>query len=161
VRITSIIGDVGTGKRVLENAANGIKRTHLELDSKAPVIVFNDADIQAAIEGLCAFGFYNAGQDCTATCRLYVEDKIYEQFVADYSAAVAAIKVGTQKEDGVEIGSLSSTRQLERVAGFVEHAAAEKTRRSNRWGKNTRFCWFLLCTHSHGWRISIRRDSCS
>lgn len=126
VRITSIIGDVGTGKRVLENAANGIKRTHLELDSKAPVIVFNDADIQAAIEGLCAFGFYNAGQDCTATCRLYVEDKIYEQFVADYSAAVAAIKVGTQKEDGVEIGSLRSTRQLERVAGFVEHAAAEK-----------------------------------
>lgn len=126
MRITSIIGDVGTGKRVLENAANGIKRTHLELDSKAPVIVFNDADIQAAIEGLCAFGFYNAGQDCTATCRLYVEDKIYEQFVADYSAAVAAIKVGTQKEDGVEIGSLRSTRQLERVAGFVEHAAAEK-----------------------------------
>ena len=126
VRMTSITGDIGTGKRVLENAANGIKRTHLELGGKAPVIVFNDADIPAAIEGLRAFGFYNAGQDCTAACRLYVEDKIYEKFVADYSAAVATIKVGTQKEEGVEMGSLISARQLERVAGFVERAAAEK-----------------------------------
>lgn len=126
VRMTSITGDIGTGKRVLENAANGIKRTHLELGGKAPVIVFNDADIPAAIEGLRAFGFYNAGQDCTAACRLYVEDKIYEQFVADYSAAVATIKVGTQKEEGVEMGSLISARQLERVAGFVERAKAEK-----------------------------------
>ena len=126
VRMTSITGDIGTGKRVLENAANGIKRTHLELGGKAPVIIFNDANIPAAIEALRAFGFYNAGQDCTAACRLYVEDKIYEKFVADYSAAVATIKVGTQKEEGVEMGALISARQLERVAGFVERAAAEK-----------------------------------
>ncbi len=126
VRMTSITGDIGTGKRVLENAANGIKRTHLELGGKAPVIVFNDADIPAAIEGLRAFGFYNAGQDCTAACRLYVEDKIYDKFVADYSAAVATIKVGTQKEEGVEMGPLISARQRERVAGFVERAVANK-----------------------------------
>lgn len=126
VRMTSITGDIGTGKRVLENAANGIKRTHLELGGKAPVIVFNDADIPAAIEGLRAFGFYNAGQDCTAACRLYVEDKVYEKFVADYSAAVATIKVGTQKEEGVEMGPLISLRQRERVAGFVERAVANK-----------------------------------
>ena len=126
VRMTSITGDVGTGQKIMENAANGIKRTHLELGGKAPVIIFNDADIPAAIEGLRAFGFYNAGQDCTAACRLYVEDKIYDKFVADYSAAVATIKVGTQKEDGVEMGPLISARQRERVLGFVERAAASK-----------------------------------
>lgn len=126
IRMTSITGDIGTGKRVLENAVNGVKRTHLELGGKAPVIVFNDVDIPSAIEGLRAFRFYNAGQDCTAACRLYVEDKIYEKFFADYSAAVATIKVGTQKEEGVEMGALISARQLERVAGFVERAAATK-----------------------------------
>ena len=126
VRMTSITGDIGTGKRVLENAATGIKRTHLELGGKAPVIVFNDADIPAAIEGLRAFGFYNAGQDCTAACRLYVEDKVYDRFVADYSAAVATIAVGAQKQEGVEMGPLISARQRDRVAGFVERAAANK-----------------------------------
>ena len=126
VRMISITGDVGTGSRVLENAANGIKRTHLELGGKAPVIIFNDADIPDAIENLRAFGFYNAGQDCTAACRLYVEDKVYDKFVADYSAAVATIKVGKQKEDGVEMGPLISARQRERVAGFVARASASK-----------------------------------
>jgi len=126
VRMTSITGDVGTGSRVLENSANAIKRTHLELGGKAPVIIFNDADIPDAIENLRTFGFYNAGQDCTAACRLYVEDKVYDKFVADYSAAVATIKVGTQKMDGVEMGPLISARQRERVAGFVERASASK-----------------------------------
>lgn len=126
VRMTSITGDVGTGQRVLENSANGIKRTHLELGGKAPVIIFNDADIPNAIENLRAFGFYNAGQDCTAACRLYVEDKVYEKFVADYSSVVSNIKVGKQKEDGVEMGPLISAIQRERVGGFVERAAASK-----------------------------------
>jgi len=126
VRMTSITGDVGTGSRVLENAASGIKRTHLELGGKAPVIIFNDADIPDAIQNLRAFGFYNAGQDCTAACRLYVEDKVYDKFVADYSAAVATIKTGTQKEDGVEMGPLISARQRERVAGFVDRASTSK-----------------------------------
>ena len=126
VRMTSITGDVGTGQRVLENSANGIKRTHLELGGKAPVIIFNDADIPNAIENLRAFGFYNAGQDCTAACRLYVEDKVYDKFVADYSSEVSKIKVGKQKEDSVEMGPLISARQRERVGGFVERAAASK-----------------------------------
>jgi aminobutyraldehyde dehydrogenase len=126
VRMTSITGDVGTGQRVLENAANGIKRTHLELGGKAPVIIFNDADIPSAIEGLRAFGYYNAGQDCTAACRLYVEDKIYDKFVADFSAAVATIKTGTQREEGVEMGPLISARQRDRVVGFVERASSSK-----------------------------------
>jgi aminobutyraldehyde dehydrogenase len=126
IRMTSITGDVGTGQRVMENAANGIKRTHLELGGKAPVIVCNDADIPSAIEGLRAFGYYNAGQDCTAACRLYVEDKIYDNFVADFSSAVSTIKTGLQKEEGVEMGPLISARQLERVTGFVERAAANK-----------------------------------
>ena len=90
------------------------------------MIIFNDADIPNAIENLRAFGFYNAGQDCTAACRLYVEDKVYDKFVADYSSEVSKIKVGKQKEDGVEMGPLISARQRERVGGFVERAAASK-----------------------------------
>jgi aminobutyraldehyde dehydrogenase len=67
----SITGDVATGKKVLQAAAKSVKRTHLELGGKAPVIVFDDADIDAVVNGMRAFGYYNAGQDCTAACRIY------------------------------------------------------------------------------------------
>ena len=68
-----------------------MKRTHLELGGKAPVIVFDDADLDAVVAGLRAFGYYNAGQDCTAACRIYAADGIYERLVADLSTAVAGI----------------------------------------------------------------------
>ena len=87
----SLTGDVATGKKVLEAAAKSVKRTHLELGGKAPVIVFDDADIDAVVEGLRAFGYYNAGQDCTAACRIYAGDKIYDKLVADLSSAVSTI----------------------------------------------------------------------
>jgi aminobutyraldehyde dehydrogenase len=125
VRMISLTGDVSTGQRILEGAAQGMKRTHLELGGKAPVIVFNDADVAATIEGLRSFGYYNAGQDCTAACRLYVEQDIYERFVADFSAAVATIKVGAQYDEGVEMGPLISERQRGRVASFVQRAAEQ------------------------------------
>jgi aminobutyraldehyde dehydrogenase len=124
VRMVSLTGDVATGRKVLQAAANSLKRTHLELGGKAPVIVFDDADIAEVVEAIRVFGYYNAGQDCTAACRVYAGDKVYEKFVADLSSAVSRIKVGTQDEADVEIGPLISERQRSRVASFVERAQA-------------------------------------
>jgi aminobutyraldehyde dehydrogenase len=126
VRMVSLTGDVATGQKVLQAAAKSLKRTHLELGGKAPVLVFDDADLGEVIEGIRTFGYYNAGQDCTAACRVYAGSKVYERFAADLSSAVSSIKVGTQDEEGVEIGSLISERQRKRVAGFVERAAGAK-----------------------------------
>ena len=124
VRMVSLTGDVATGEKILKAAASGIKRTHLELGGKAPVIVFDDADIDEVVSGVRTFGFYNAGQDCTAACRLYAGPKVYERLVADLSKAVSTIKVGRQQAEGVEMGPLISREQRERVAGFVERARA-------------------------------------
>jgi len=126
VRMVSLTGDVATGQKVLAAAAGNLKRTHLELGGKAPVIVFDDADLEAVVSGVRTFGFYNAGQDCTAACRIYAGSKIYERLVADLTGAVKTIKVGLQKEEGVEMGPLISAAQRSRVAGFVERAAALK-----------------------------------
>lgn len=126
VQMISITGDISTGQKIMEVAAKSVKRTHLELGGKAPVIVFDDADITAVVEGVRTFGFYNAGQDCTAACRIYAGKKIYDKLVADLSSAVTSIKVGEQKESGVEMGPLISARQRDRVADFVERAAAQK-----------------------------------
>jgi aminobutyraldehyde dehydrogenase len=122
VRMVSITGDVATGRKVLQAASGSLKRTHLELGGKAPVIVLDDADLASVVEGVRTFGYYNAGQDCTAACRIYAGPKIYENLVADLTAAVASIKVGPQDEDDVEIGPLISDRQRNRVASFVERA---------------------------------------
>ncbi|MDI1361393.1 gamma-aminobutyraldehyde dehydrogenase [Methylotenera sp.] len=126
VQMISITGDISTGQKIMEMAAKSVKRTHLELGGKAPVIVFDDADIAAVVEGVRTFGFYNAGQDCTAACRIYAGKKIYDKLVADLSSAAASIKVGEQKESGVEMGPLISARQRDRVADFVKRAAAQK-----------------------------------
>ena len=126
VQMISITGDISTGQKIMEVAAKSVKRTHLELGGKAPVIVFDDADLASVVEGVRTFGFYNAGQDCTAACRIYAGKKIYEKLVAELSSAVASIKVGEQKMDGVEMGPLISARQRERVAGFVERASTHK-----------------------------------
>jgi aminobutyraldehyde dehydrogenase len=122
----SLTGDVSTGEKVLQAAAKGTKRTHLELGGKAPVIVFDDADLQSVVGGLRTFGFYNAGQDCTAACRVYAGAQIYDKLVAELSGAVQSIKVGTQREEGVEMGPLISARQRKRVAGFVDRAASKR-----------------------------------
>ena len=126
VQMISITGDISTGQKIMDVAAKSVKRTHLELGGKAPVIVFDDADLASVVEGVRTFGFYNAGQDCTAACRIYAGKKIYDKLVAELSSAVASIKVGEQKMDGVEMGPLISARQSERVAGFVERASALK-----------------------------------
>ncbi|MFC7411373.1 MULTISPECIES: gamma-aminobutyraldehyde dehydrogenase [Hydrogenophaga] len=122
VRMVSLTGDVSTGRKILQAATGTLKRTHLELGGKAPVIVFDDADVDAVVEGVRTFGYYNAGQDCTAACRIYAGAKVYDRLVADLSAAVKTIKLGTQDEDGVEMGPLITDRQRDRVASFVERA---------------------------------------
>ena len=124
VRMVSLTGDVGTGQKILAAAAGNIKRTHLELGGKAPVIVFDDADLQAVVSGVRTFGFYNAGQDCTAACRIYAGAKVYDRLVADLTSAVKTLKVGLQIDDGVEMGPLISASQRTRVAGFVDRATA-------------------------------------
>jgi aminobutyraldehyde dehydrogenase len=126
VRMISLTGDVATGEKILGQAAGGIKRTHLELGGKAPVIVFDDADIDAVVSGVRTFGYYNAGQDCTAACRLYAGAKVYDRLVADLSSAVSTIKSGLQTAAGVEMGPLISAEQRDRVAGFVTRARRQK-----------------------------------
>jgi aminobutyraldehyde dehydrogenase len=125
VRMVSITGDVSTGQKVLSAAAGNLKRTHLELGGKAPVIVFDDADVDAVVSGVRTFAFYNAGQDCTAACRLYAGPKVFDKLVADLTSAVRTLKVGAQTDAGVEMGPLISADQRQRVAGFVERAAAQ------------------------------------
>ena len=122
VDMISLTGDVATGKKMLDAAAKTVKRTHLELGGKAPVVVFDDADVSEVVEGLRAFGFYNAGQDCTAACRIYAGRKVYDRLVADLTDAVASIQLGNADDTTNEIGPLISLRQRDRVASFVNRA---------------------------------------
>jgi aminobutyraldehyde dehydrogenase len=123
VAMISLTGDIATGKKVLLAAARTIKRTHLELGGKAPVIVFDDADIDAVVEGIKMFGYYNAGQDCTAACRIYAGKKIYDNLIADLAGAVKELKYNLADDDRNDLGPLISARQRSRVSSFVERAA--------------------------------------
>ena len=126
IDMISITGDVATGKKVLMAASKGVKRTHLELGGKAPVIVYGDADLANTVEGLKAFGYYNSGQDCTAACRVYAHASIYDNFVADLTDAAASIVYNNADDTVNEIPPLISMRQRERVASFVERASEQK-----------------------------------
>ncbi|MBY5982755.1 MULTISPECIES: gamma-aminobutyraldehyde dehydrogenase [Halomonas] len=124
VRMVSLTGSVGTGSAIVSSTADSVKRMHMELGGKAPVLIFDDADLDDAVEGIRNFAFYNAGQDCTAACRLYVQRNVYEDFVSRLKDAVGQIKVGSQDEEDVEMGPLITADHLKRVQGFVERAAA-------------------------------------
>jgi aminobutyraldehyde dehydrogenase len=126
IGMVSITGDIATGKKVLQAAAKTVKRTHLELGGKAPVIVYDDADLEAVVSGIRTFGYYNAGQDCTAACRIYAQDGIYEKLVAGLTSAVSTIKYNLADDTENEIGPLISKRQRDRVASFVERATEQK-----------------------------------
>src|SRR5665213_764624 len=126
VSMISLTGDVGTGRKVIAAAQATLKRTHLELGGKAPVIVFDDADIDEVVAGLRSFGFYNAGQDCTAACRVYASDKVFDNLVADLSSAASSLVFDNKDDTQNEMGPLISARQQERVAGFVERVQAAK-----------------------------------
>ena len=96
----------------------------MELGGKAPVIVFDDADLDAVVEGVRTFGFYNAGQDCTAACRIYAQKGIYAALVEKLGAAVASLKMGAPEDASTELGPLSSTAHLSRVCKAVDEAKA-------------------------------------
>ncbi|MEZ0277841.1 MAG: aminobutyraldehyde dehydrogenase, partial [Methylibium sp.] len=126
IAMVSLTGSIDTGKKVLQAASATIKRTHLELGGKAPVIVFDDADLGSVVAGIKAFGYYNAGQDCTAACRIYAGKKIYDNLVADLSSAAKELKYNLPDDDENELGPLISSAQKGRVQSFVERAAKQK-----------------------------------
>jgi aminobutyraldehyde dehydrogenase len=123
IDMVSLTGDVGTGRKVIAAAAASLKRTHLELGGKAPVLVFDDADLDAVMEGLKIYSFYNAGQDCTAACRVYAGAKVYDKVVAGLGEVASSLRFGLPDDSQNEMPPLISARQRARVAGFVERAA--------------------------------------
>lgn len=125
VRMVSLTGDVATGRKIMEAVAPTIKRTHFELGGKAPVIVLADADIAAAVEAIAEGGYYNAGQDCTAACRVYAHASTHDRLIAELQRAVEAIPMGDPSAPGTALGPLITARQRDRVDGFVARAAAD------------------------------------
>jgi len=118
--LVAITGSVRAGMQVAESASHGLKRVHLELGGKAPVIVFDDADIEAAVEGIAVAGYFNAGQDCTAATRVLAAPHIHDDFVAalgDYAKSSA--KVGLPDDEDALLGPVNNRNQLERVQGFL------------------------------------------
>ncbi len=125
VRMVSLTGSIATGRKLVEIASQTMKRTHMELGGKAPVIVLDDANLEEVVAGIRTFGFYNAGQDCTAACRIYAQKGIYEKLVAELGSAIGSLKMGLQDDPATELGPLIYSAHRERVAGFVERAAAQ------------------------------------
>jgi 1-pyrroline dehydrogenase len=123
VRLVSLTGDVETGKIIARTAADNLKRVHLELGGKAPVVVFDDADPAAVAEGIKTAGYWNAGQDCTAASRVVAGPTIYERLLEELVPAVESLHVGDPAEgEDVEMGPVISKDQQERVVGFLERA---------------------------------------
>jgi 1-pyrroline dehydrogenase len=123
VRLVSVTGDTATGKIIAARGGeSNVKRMHLELGGKAPVVVFDDAPLDKLVETLKFAGYTNSGQDCTASCRVVAGPGIYEDLLAELVPAVESIKVGDIMDESVEMGPLVSGRQRESVAGFVDRA---------------------------------------
>ena len=123
VRLVSLTGDVSTGKAIARNAADTLKRVHLELGGKAPMVVFDDADPKAVAEGIRLAGYWNSGQDCTAGSRVIAGPKIYDKLLEELVPQVESLKVGDPMEsDEIEMGSVISKAQQERILGFLERA---------------------------------------
>jgi len=124
VDMISLTGDTATGKEIAAAAADTVKRLHLELGGKAPVLVFDDADLAAVAESVKTAGFFNSGQDCTAATRVIASGRVYEDLLSVLVPAVESLKMGNPADaDDLDMGPLVSAGQRERVAGFVERAA--------------------------------------
>jgi 1-pyrroline dehydrogenase len=122
VRLVSVTGDTATGKLIQAAAAENLKRVHLELGGKAPVVVFDDAPLESLIQTLKFAGYTNSGQDCTAPCRVVAGPGIYEDLVRELIPVVESINVGDIGDDKVEMGPLVSAKQRDSVKGFVDRA---------------------------------------
>jgi betaine-aldehyde dehydrogenase len=120
VAMVSLTGDVATGKEIARTAADTLKRVHLELGGKAPVVVFDDADMEAVVEGIKIAGYFNAGQDCTAASRVLAGPRIHDDLVSELASAVGSLKMGDPQADDTELGPLVSASQRERVQGFID-----------------------------------------
>ncbi|MCQ4214581.1 gamma-aminobutyraldehyde dehydrogenase [Streptomyces longispororuber] len=119
--MASITGSVRAGISVAETAAQDLKRVHLELGGKAPAVVFEDADLAAAVEGILLGGFFNAGQDCTAATRVLVHESVHDEFVAAFAEAAAGARTGLPADDeDAFFGPLNNANQLAQVAGFID-----------------------------------------
>jgi betaine-aldehyde dehydrogenase len=128
-QLVAITGSVRAGMEVATSAARGLKRTHLELGGKAPVVVFDDADLEAAAEAIAGAGYFNAGQDCTAATRVLAGPRIHDDFVAALTEQAKGTKTGQPDDEDVAYGALNNADQLRRVSGFVDrlpdHAALQ------------------------------------
>jgi betaine-aldehyde dehydrogenase len=128
VNLISLTGDTETGKRIQALAAGNLKRVHLELGGKAPFIVCQDADVEAAARGATAGALINGGQDCTAATRAYVHRSVYDAFVARTAELFDGVRVGDPFDAATDLGTLISDTQVARAAGFVERAVAAGAR---------------------------------
>ena len=120
VGMVSLTGSPETGKWIAREASDNLKRVHLELGGKAPVIVFDDVDMDAAMETIAGTGYYNAGQDCTAATRVLASRKVYDKVVTGLAEQANGLKIGDTMNGNTTLGPLNSERQLERVEGFLE-----------------------------------------
>ena len=118
--MVSITGSVGAGIQVAESAAKQVKRVHLELGGKAPVVVFADADLAAAAEAIAIAGYFNAGQDCTAATRVIAGPRVYKDFVDALAEQARGVKTGVPTDDDVLFGPVNNANQLSRVSGFLD-----------------------------------------
>jgi len=119
-QLVSVTGSVRAGMEVAAAAAKTLKRCHLELGGKAPVVVFDDADLDAAAEAIAVAGLFNAGQDCTAACRVLVQAGVYDEFVALLTAQAAGSVVGSPDNDDALFGPVNNANQLTHVSGFID-----------------------------------------
>jgi acyl-CoA reductase-like NAD-dependent aldehyde dehydrogenase len=127
VRLVSLTGDTATGKLIAKNAADTVKRVHLELGGKAPMVVLDDADPATVGEAIKIGGYFNSGQDCTASSRILVSERIWDDVLSSTVTAVEGMSVGDPgTDDEVGMGPVISAEQQERVLGFVERAIAAK-----------------------------------
>src|SRR5215216_6133280 len=120
VDMVSLTGSVETGKWIARAAADTLKRVHLELGGKAPVVVFDDADMETALETIAGTGYYNAGQDCTAATRVLAASKVYDDVVNGLAEQAKGYKMGDLYDEDTNLGPVNSQRQRERVEGFLE-----------------------------------------
>jgi betaine-aldehyde dehydrogenase len=122
--MASITGSVRAGIQVAESASKDVKRVHLELGGKAPVVVFEDTDIAKAVEDISVAGYFNAGQDCTAATRVLVHESIHDEFVSALAKAASETKTGQPDDEDVLFGPLNNPNQLKQVEGFIDRLPA-------------------------------------
>ena len=124
VDMVSLTGSVQTGKHIARTAADSLKRVHLELGGKAPVVVFDDVSLESALETIAGTGYYNAGQDCTAATRVLAQGKVYDDVVAGLAGQAQGLVIGDTLAPETTLGPVNSSRQRERVEGFLERRPA-------------------------------------